>query len=227
MKLFFYISGILVVFSCKDRQVTEKRLQKNRAFHTTHQHDAVARTALKFQSDIDNWKAYQEVRIFLEQYRNISPSEALNNARELNEISKNLGDSIKPLFLETPAFNARINLFFNETSRLYDMSSITAIEAPEVNRQVAKILNAFSSINLKINGILEQNEFEQGVQGTLVKREFPENFEKRQAQKKSDSKLRKRSSKKSEEERLFQEKLLKKRRRDVHKVKKNDHKKND
>ena len=228
MKFFFYIGCIFVIFSCNDRKITEKQLQKNITFSEIYEHDAVLKIAPKFQSEIDDWKEYQKVRIFLSQYENISPNDALNNSRELNEISKNLGDSIKPLFLETPAFKARINLFFNETLRLYDMSSITAIKTTQINRQVAKVLNAFSSINLKINGILEQRELEQriGDADTILKRDFPENFEKTQNLNRSRTTTGRRVSKKSEEEKLLEKRLLEKEKMDVRKIKNNNEKKN-
>ena len=113
----------------------------------------------------------------MQQYTSISPNDALNNSRELNDITKSIIDSVKPKFLETDAFNARINLLYNETLRLYDMSSISAIKANEVNDQVANILNAFSSVNSKINTILTQNELEKDITEPDFKRDIPENLD--------------------------------------------------
>ena len=56
------------------------------------------------------------------------------------------------------------------------MSSIPAIKAAEVNHQVANILNAFSSVNFKINTILTQSELEKNVTEPDFKRNIPENL---------------------------------------------------
>ena len=57
------------------------------------------------------------------------------------------------------------------------MSSIPAIKAIEVNHQVANILDAFSSVNFKINTILTQNELEKGITEPNFKRDIPENLD--------------------------------------------------
>ena len=100
----------------------------------------------------------------------------MNNSRELNDITKSIIDSVQPQFLGTAAFKARLNLLYNETLRLYDMSSIPAIKATEVNHQVANILNAFSSVNFKINTILTQSELEKNITEPDFKRNIPENL---------------------------------------------------
>jgi hypothetical protein len=100
----------------------------------------------------------------------MSPNEALNNSRELNGLTLSLRDSIKPVFLETPAFSARVNLLLNETLRLYDLSSIPIIKPQQVNDQVEKVLNSFSSINSKINTIILQSNLESEVVDVNFKR---------------------------------------------------------
>jgi hypothetical protein len=56
------------------------------------------------------------------------------------------------------------------------MSSIPSIKAIEVNHQVANVLDAFSSVNFKINTILTQNELEKGITEPKFKRDIPENL---------------------------------------------------
>ena len=50
------------------------------------------------------------------------------------------------------------------------MSSIPAIKANEVNNHIDKVLNAFSSINSKINTTLKQRELELTVEDISYKK---------------------------------------------------------
>ena len=163
MKFIYYCVFILLISSCNDDTTTAKKVVDKPEASRVKKHKQVSKIQSKFQTDIDTWIEYENLTIFLQQYLSISPNDALNNSRELNDITKSILDSVKPQFLETVAFKARVNLLYNETLRLYDMSSIPAIKATEVNNQVANILNAFSSVNFKINTILTQSELEQNI----------------------------------------------------------------
>jgi hypothetical protein len=176
MKFIYYCVFILLISSCNNKKTAAIQEIEKPESSRVKKHDQLASIQSRFQLDIDTWKEYEDLAIFLQQYNSISPNNALNNSRELNDITKSLNDSIKPQFLETPAFKARINLLFNETLRLYDMSSIPAIKPVEVNNQVAKVLHAFSSINSKINTILKQRDLEEDVIDVNFKRETPENL---------------------------------------------------
>ena len=175
MKFIYYCVFILLISSCNDDTTTAKKVVDKPEASRVKKHKQVSKIQSKFQTDIDTWIEYENLTIFLQQYLSISPNDALNNSRELNDITKSILDSVKPQFLETVAFKARVNLLYNETLRLYDMSSIPAIKATEVNNQVANILNAFSSVNFKINTILTQSELEQNITEPDFKRDIPEN----------------------------------------------------
>jgi len=140
-----------------------------------HKHEQLELVQKKYQAKIEDWKEYDNLLEFLNQYKAISPNDAINNSNELNDKAKSLNDSIKPKILETPAFNARLNLLYNETLRLYDMSSIPSIKATEINEQVTKVLHAFSAINSKINTTLRQVELENEITETDFKNDSPEN----------------------------------------------------
>ena len=167
---------ILLISSCNDTTTTAKKVIEKPEASRVKKHKQVSKIQSRFEMDIDSWIEYENLTVFLQQYTSISPNDALNNSRELNDITKSIIDSVQPQFLETAAFKARLNLLYNETLRLYDMSSIPAIKATEVNHQVANILNAYSSVNFKINTILTQSELEKNITEPDFKRDLPENL---------------------------------------------------
>ena len=176
MKFIYYCVFILLISSCNDTTTTATKVIDKPEASRVKKHNQVSKIQSKFEMDIDSWIEYENLAIFLQQYTAISPNDALNNSRELNDITKSIIDSVQPQFLGTTAFKARLNLLYNETLRLYDMSSIPAIKAAEVNHQVANILNAFSSVNFKINTILTQSELEKNITEPDFKRNIPENL---------------------------------------------------
>ena len=176
MKFIYYCVFIFLISSCNDTTPTATKVVEKPEASRVKKHNQVSKIQSKFEMDIDSWIEYENLAIFLQQYTAISPNDALNNSRELNDITKSIIDSVQPQFLETAAFKARLNLLYNETLRLYDMSSIPAIKATEVNHQVANILNAFSSVNFKINTILTQSELEKNITEPDFKRNIPENL---------------------------------------------------
>tara|TARA_B100000795_G_C22789464_1_gene436190 strand:+ start:736 stop:1434 length:699 start_codon:yes stop_codon:yes gene_type:complete len=226
MKFIYYFVFISLIISCDNGKINTAQVIKKPQSSLVKTHEEVANIETEFKLEIDTWKEYENLDIFLNQYISISPNDALNNSRELNDITTSFNDSIKPIFLETPAFNARINLLFNETLRLYDMSSIPAIKAEEVNEQVDRVLNAFSSINFKINTILKQRELEGNVGEINFKIKEPKNLiidpiinkYKPLVIKKG---RKKKISKKSEKMIFFEEDLLKKKKNSIRKIKKN------
>ena len=167
---------ILLISSCNDTTTTAKKVIEKPEASRVKKHKQVSKIQSRFEMDIDSWIEYENLTVFLQQYTSISPNDALNNSRELNDITKSIIDSVQPQFLETAAFKARLNLLYNETLRLYDMSSIPAIKATEVNHQVANILNAYSSVNFKINTILTQSELEKNITEPDFKRNITENL---------------------------------------------------
>ena len=176
MKFIYYCMFILLISSCNDTTTTAKKVIEKPEASRVKKHKQVSKIQSRFEMDIDSWIEYENLTVFLQQYTSISPNDALNNSRELNDITKSIIDSVQPQFLETAAFKARLNLLYNETLRLYDMSSIPAIKATEVNHQVANILNAYSSVNFKINTILTQSELEKNITVPDFKRDLPEDL---------------------------------------------------
>ncbi|MBL4605218.1 MAG: hypothetical protein JKY02_06040 [Flavobacteriaceae bacterium] len=170
MKFLFYLGLILFFASCDQSKEDLKQVVEKPESRVVKKHVSILKVDIQFQSKIEDWKEYEAINNFIQQFTTISPNEALNNSRELNGLTKSLRDSIKPVFLEGPAFSARINLLFNETLRLYDLSSIPAIKPQQVNEQVEKVLNSFSSVNSKINTIILQSNLESEVVDVNFKR---------------------------------------------------------
>ena len=172
MKYIIYSICAIFFISCNDGKKKSEQAFKKPQSSQIKKHEKPSKIQAKYQPEIEEWQEYEDLSVFLNQYTSISPNDALNNSRELNEISKRVVDSLKPVIFETPAFNARVNLLYNETLRLFDMSSIPAIKANEVNNHVDKILTAFSSINSKINTTLKQRELELTVEDISFKKRF-------------------------------------------------------
>jgi len=163
MRLFIFFIGVLLIYSCTEPTEEEKSEVSQSEFRISQEHSKVVqlnRVALK---KVDNWNEYRSLKNFLEQYSNISPNEAMSNSRELNSLVKVVKDSAKPKFLEIASFKSKVNLLHNETLRLNDMSTISAIKYTEVNDQVAKILEAYSAINAKINTLVQQEKLDKEI----------------------------------------------------------------
>jgi hypothetical protein len=220
MKYIIYSICALFFLSCNDGKINSKQAIKKPQLSQIKKHVKISKIHAKYQTEIEEWQEYENLSVFLNQFATISPNDALNNSRELNDLAKNLVDSLKPVIFETPAFNARVNLLYNQTLRLFDMSSIPAIKANEVNNHIDKVLNAFSSINSKINTTLKQRELELSVEDINYKKEISKKktstefdikkFTPRSKKKiKSKGDLKRNFSKKSQKKMFFEKDLLK------------------
>lgn len=223
MKYIIYSICALFFLSCNDGKINSKQAIKKPQLSQIKKHVKISKIQAKYQTEIEEWQEYENLSVFLNQFASISPNDALNNSRELNDLAKNLVDSLKPVIFETPAFNARVNLLYNQTLRLFDMSSIPAIKANEVNNHIDKVLNAFSSINSKINTTLKQRELELSVEDINYKKEISKKkpstefdikkFTPRSKKKiKSKGDLKRNFSKKSQKKMFFEKDLLKEKR---------------
>jgi len=231
MKYIIYSICALFFLSCNDGKINSKQAIKKPQLSQIKKHVKISKIHAKYQTEIEEWQEYENLSVFLNQFATISPNDVLNNSRELNDLAKNLVDSLKPVIFETPAFNARVNLLYNQTLRLFDMSSIPAIKANEVNNHIDKVLNAFSSINSKINTTLKQRELELSVEDINYKKEISKKktstefdikkFTPRSKKKiKSKGDLKRNFTKKSQKKMFFEKDLLKEKRKNNLKRKK-------
>lgn len=160
-----YCLLILMVFlSCK-KQVQEvtKNNDENSVLSVVKKHHDFTMVIPSFKKEVEDWTTLQNTEDFLERFKKGSANEILSNALEFKTISKALKDSIKPTLFSLPSVEARINILYNESLRLADMTYIPAITAGEVHEQTNKIMDAFSSINSKINTVLRKKQFEDAI----------------------------------------------------------------
>lgn len=130
------------------------------------------------EKDIQNWDEYFTMSEFLKKYYTaISPSLSLEMSKELTDLSKTMKDSLRIKELNNRGMFARLNVFYSEALRLQDMSEISSIKAVEVTEQVEKLVSVYNSINMKINSIYEQKNFDSNVDFDESIFEFNENAE--------------------------------------------------
>ena len=164
MKYFFTFLILFSFLSCDKKQEKKNEVQDSKpSLSVVNEYSKVKFVDLSFKKDIEDWKELKLVNDFLGRFKTVSPNEVLSNAIELKNLTKSLVDSVKPKLFDIPSFHARINIFYNETLRLADMTSIPAIKANEVNNQTEKIIDAFSAVNSKINTVLSKKRFEEEI----------------------------------------------------------------
>jgi hypothetical protein len=128
----------------------------------------------KAKQETDRWLTYQMVESKIDGYYSVTKSQALQNARELADLVKNASDTIKVEKLDRPDIKIRFNVLYNHALRLDDMSTINKISDEDVMGEVTSILDAFSSINEKINVIYKIEQYENELEITSEKTEFLE-----------------------------------------------------
>jgi len=165
LKNIFTILLSIVLLSCnkvksvKDESIKADTLQTN----SIKVNSPIITLNPKAKKMTENWGEYQKLNGLIQQYQKISISNALLNAKELSELSKQLKDSIRVEKLKIPSVKIRLNVLHNETLRLADMSTINHIENEEIIKESENILEAFSALNLKINNIIHQEKLNEDV----------------------------------------------------------------
>lgn len=161
--IFFIIGLVFILGACKKSIQTIDKTEKKPTMSIEVSHKTPSDLTDDAQKEIENWKEYNDVVLYLDRFKKITPNEALNFAIELKDLTKKLKDSIKIKDFKTASFKARVNVLENEALRLADMTLIPAITAKEVNTQIDKYLLVFSSLNDKINTIYQKKEFDKEV----------------------------------------------------------------
>ncbi|VAW23269.1 hypothetical protein MNBD_BACTEROID04-1457 [hydrothermal vent metagenome] len=153
----FLLIILFLSFSCNRPKTTQEVLKKSDSLKISLDGRIVSRLGEtlipKAKKAISDWKEYRKVDKFILRYYNISNMEALQNARELSELVKQMKDSIKIEKLKQPSVIARLNVLNNEALRLADMATIPSISNEEVKNEVEKIVEIYSAVNSKINTI--------------------------------------------------------------------------
>jgi len=154
---------ILVCIGCKKNIQTPTIETKKSDINIAVKHKNYAKLNPSSKKMIEEWKEYNLVNEFMKNHENVSPEELFGNVIELQQITKELKDSLNIKPLKTPAFKSRLNVFENEVLRLSDMSEIPAITSTEANNQIEKLFLVFGSINNKINTVYSQQQFNNDV----------------------------------------------------------------
>ena len=165
LKNIFFILLTVLIFSCKKTTTTTEIADVNDSIQTNRMVPKSTIVALtsEAQLEIENWEEYQKLDDFIAQYKNITMSDALFNAKDLANLAQQLKDSIRVDKFKTPSVKIRLNVLHNETLRLADMAEIKTISENEVLQENENILDAFSALNLKINNILSQENLNSDV----------------------------------------------------------------
>ena len=154
----------LLCFSCKENKVdTVENTTEQSLLSVTQNFQKPKKVSPLYRKEIENWVQHRTVSDFLKRFEKASANEVLSNAKELEGLIKTLKDSINIEILKNNAFRARVNILHNESLRLADMTDIPAISASEVIKQTKKTIDAFSSVNEKINTILTKKNFEDEI----------------------------------------------------------------
>tara|TARA_B110000240_G_C13481043_1_gene445318 strand:+ start:489 stop:1073 length:585 start_codon:yes stop_codon:yes gene_type:complete len=157
---------IVLLFSCDKKQANSKQEQDDvkPLLSIINEYSSIIKIDTAFSKNIEEWEELKTVGEFLSRFKKVSPNEILSNALELKDLVKSLTDSIHPELFNTGSFNARVNILYNESLRLADMTTIPSINAEEVNYQAEKIIGAFSAVNSKVNSILSKKRFEDAIE---------------------------------------------------------------
>ena len=102
------------------------------------------------------WPEYNALTELIVQYRVISKADALLNSDDLEELARQLKDSIRVEKLDIPSVRMRLNVLHNEAKRLEDMSTIPTITDEEVLYENDNLLDAYAALNIKINDLSRQ-----------------------------------------------------------------------
>jgi len=165
MRVLILLCFVLTLASCQKQVTTDDENKTEQALLSVVQSFKKPDDILpQYKKEVESWTHYRNLTSFMERFEKASANEVLSNAMELETMVKTLKDSVIPNPFNVDALKARINILHNESLRLSDMTNIPAITNSEVIEQTKKTINAYSSINSKINTILTKKNFEDAIQ---------------------------------------------------------------
>ncbi len=166
---------IFLMHSCKSEVKSDEIAQEE----VTKQEEATISNigttlSIRAKQEVEGWLSFQMVQSKMNEYYSVTKSQALQNARELADLVKNTSDTIRVDKLDRPDILTRFNVLRNHALRLDDMSTIPNISDEDVMSEVEDLLNAYSSINEKINVIYKIEELENELEidsenGTIIR----------------------------------------------------------
>lgn len=173
MRFFFVFFFIVFLLSCKNDSLIDSKetvlvddIFINNIEDKKH---LISTNRVKLHSEarkvIENWQEYHSVSEFMPKFHNTSVKGALINSMQFYELSAHLKDSIRVKHFDNPSFKIRLNVLNNQALRLFDMDSIPNITNKEVIKEVNNIINAYNSINIKINNMVKRNILTKDLSG--------------------------------------------------------------
>ena len=113
----------------------------------------------KAKEEVATWEKYQLIETKMQRYQSITKSEAMQNSEELYLLIEDASDTIDVKILDRLDVKMRFNVMHNHAFRLHDMLTITSITEEEVMTEVTRLLDAYSSLNDKINVVYKIEEY--------------------------------------------------------------------
>lgn len=155
-KIYIVFIIIFTIVSCNNSKKELAPEQKSKPANHTKTKNAIIDLTPKAKKLTQNWIEYQNINEYIQQYKEISITNSLLNAKRLAELTQQLKDSIRVEKLNNSSVKIRLNVLNNEALRLADMATINQITEKEVIIENKNILNAYSALNIKINNIVSQ-----------------------------------------------------------------------
>ncbi len=149
---------IFTLVSCNNSNSKKELVpeEKSKPANHTKTKNVIIDLTPKAKKLTQNWIEYQNINEYIQQYKEISITNSLLNAKRLAELTQQLKDSIRVEKLNNSSVKIRLNVLNNEALRLSDMATINQITEKEVILENTNILNAYSALNIKINNIVSQ-----------------------------------------------------------------------
>ena len=150
-----YLLILFSLISCKkkDEQKVEEYPTSAERLNTIKSDKPISKLNAKSEELVAPWDEYHKFAELISQYQEIPMSDALLNSKELEELARELKDSIRVERLDIPAIKMRLNVLHSETMRLADMATIPTITEEAVTDENNNVIEAFSALNLKINNM--------------------------------------------------------------------------
>ncbi len=150
---FFLIIALLLSCKNKNEQGTQEYSEQLEAVSTIKSEHRIIPLNPKSEELVKDWPEYQKFSELVDQYQEISMTDALLNSKELSEMAKQLRDSVRIERLNIPSIKMRLNVLHSETMRLADMATIPTISELSIIGENNNVIQAFSALNLKINNM--------------------------------------------------------------------------
>lgn len=151
--VFFLIMLSLASCKKKDEQRVEEYPTSSERLNTIKSDKPIIKLNAKSEELVAPWGEYHKFDDLISQYQEIPMSNALLNSKELEELARQLKDSVRIERLDIPAIKMRLNVLHSETMRLADMATIPTITEEAVTEENNNVIEAFSALNLKINNM--------------------------------------------------------------------------